>query len=101
MNKYYRVTYDGKGIYNELKNNVGIDTWKKLLSLSELTWLPKPPSYAENNKSYFTEKGYKKFTENVLPIIKEYLSVDKITITSYSEVENIIYEDEYQVVTTV
>lgn len=96
---FYRVTYENKGIYNELKNMVDINTWKELLESNEINWLPKPPSYAENNKSYFTEKGYKKFTKNVLPIIENYLSKDKIKISSYQSLENIIYEDEYQVVT--
>lgn len=97
--KYYRITYNEKGIYNELKKMVDINTWKALLASNEINWLPKPPSYAENNKSYFTEKGYKKFIQNVLPIMEKYLSKDKIKISSSQSLENIIYEDEYQVVT--
>lgn len=97
--KYYRITYNEKGIYNELKKMVDINTWKALLASNEINWLPKPPSYAENNKSYFTEKGYKKFIQNVLPIMEKYLSKDKIKISSSKSLENIIYEDEYQVVT--
>lgn len=98
MTKYYRITYNNKGIYNELKNNVNLDTWNSILSSDKIKWLPKPPSYAENNKSFFTEKGYKKFIENVLPLIEKYLNNDNITISSYSKVDNIIYEDEYQVI---
>lgn len=57
MKSYYRVTYLGKGIYNELKNNVSKEIWQSFLSSPKINWLQKPPSYAENNKSYFTEKG--------------------------------------------
>ncbi len=99
MNKeYFRVTYENKGIYNELKNKVDRNTWESILSKKEINWLPKPPSYAENNKSYFTKKGYDKFNQDVLPIIEKYIDKDKIDVKIYSKIHNIIYEDEFQVV---
>ncbi len=95
---FYRVTYNNKGIYNELKKMVGKDVWLELLNKQEFTWLPKPPSYASNNRSYFTEKGYEYFRDKTLPIINKYLDKDLIKIKVYMEVNNIIYKDEYQVV---
>ena len=95
---FYRVTYNKKGIYNELKIRVGKDIWQELLGKEEFTWLPKPPSYASNNKSYFTEKGYEYFKNRTLPIMNKYLDKDKIDIKVYKEVNNIIYKDDYQVV---
>ena len=89
---FYRVTYNNKGIYNELKKMVGKDVWLELLNKQEFTWLPKPPSYASNNRSYFTEKGYEYFRDKTLPIINKYLDKDLIKIKVYMEV------NEYQVV---
>lgn len=99
METFYRVTYKGNGIYNELKKQVSKDTWLNLLSLKELTWLPKPPNYSLENKSYFTKKGFSLFQEKTLPIILKYLAKDKIKIETFSTLENIIYSDPYQVVT--
>ncbi len=98
MEKLYRITYNNEGIYNALKNKIDLDTWKDLLRTNNFNWLPKPPSYAINNKSYFKEKGYLKFKEDVLPIIIKYLDKDKIIIKEYNKVKNVIYEDEFQIV---
>ena len=95
---FYRVTYNDKGIYNELKKLVGKDIWLELLNKEEFTWLPKPLSYASYNRSYFTEKGYEYFRNKTLPLINEYIDKDKIKIKVYNEVNNIIYKDDYQVV---
>lgn len=96
--KFYRITYEGEGIYDALKNHVDFDTWKKLLSLKEFSWLPKPPSYCSNYLSLFTELGYQKFLEFVFPVLCKYLNQEKITTHVYKEINNIIYIDLYQVV---
>ena len=98
MEKLYRVTYNDKGIYNELKRIVGKDTWLSLLSLKAFTWLPKPPSYSIENRSYFTKKGFEKFTKETLPIMYKYLDRKKIKIETFNNIQNIMYEDEYQVI---
>ena len=71
---FYRVTYYNKGIYNELKKIVGKEIWLELLKKEEFTWLPKPPSYARNNKSYFTEEGFMVFKGKTLPLISNNLT---------------------------
>ena len=73
MDTLYRITYNNKGIYNELKRIVGPKIWLKLLSLKEFNWLPKPPTYSAQNKSYFTKKGYEIFKQKTLPIMYKYL----------------------------
>ena len=98
MNQLYRVTYNEKGIYNELKNTVDRDTWQYILASNKINWLPKPPTYASNNKSFFTQKGYEKFIKDVLPLICNYFDKNKIKIEKFNNVENIIYQDEYQIV---
>jgi len=100
QNVYYRITYNGEGIYNALKNIVDIDTWKDLLSNKNINWLPKPPEYSSKNTSYFTKKGYRFFQQKTLPIILKYLDKENIQINNYNEIcNNILYIDEYQIVT--
>lgn len=71
-NVYYRVTYNKEGIYNALRKSISFEEWKKILQNEHVSWLPKPPSYSTLNVSYFTEKGYERFNEKVLPIISKY-----------------------------
>ncbi len=100
MKALYRVTYNNKGIYNELKKIVGKDVWLSLLSLKEFNWLPKPPTYSTENKSYFTKKGFERFKKETLPVIYKYLDKRNVKFETFDKVENIIYSDEYQVVET-
>lgn len=96
---YYRITYKGKGIYEALKEIVGIDIWKKFLNDENIKWLPKPPSYKNNNISYFTKKGCEIFKEKTLPLFCNYLENDKILIETKEKLNNnILYSDEYQIV---
>ena len=96
--KYYRITYNGEGIYNALKKRISLEQWQELLKSEKIKWLPKPPRYAESKKSYFTKKGYDKFKELVLPIIYEYLDNKNVQIEKVENISNVIYEDEFQVV---
>ena len=98
-NEYYRVTYNGEGIYNALKKIVGYSKWKNLLNSKQINWLPKPPEYSSKNISYFTKKGYELFKQETLPVIMKYLDVENIEINKYNEIRNnILYTDEYQIV---
>lgn len=104
MNKgqvFYRVTYDEKGIYEALKNEITIEEWKKLIASDKFNWLPKPTIYNDNNRSYFTKMGYEKFKEETLPIIGNYLSRDKIKIEESDNVKKIIYSDQYQIISII
>jgi hypothetical protein len=95
---FYRVTYNNEGIYNALKKSVSLDVWKQLLLSDNINWLPKPPTYCANNKSYFTKLGYEKFKKEALPLICKYLDKNKIKFEeSYIE-DTIIYKDKYQVI---
>lgn len=96
---FYRVTYNDEGIYNALKKTVSIDVWKEILSSKQINWLPKPPYYNSENKSYFTEKGYEKFENDTLPLVCKYLKKENIKVTIYKDiVGDILYKDDYQIV---
>lgn len=98
MDVLYRVTYNKEGVYNELKKTVSKDIWIYLLSLKEFAWLPKPPTYVQGYKSYFTQKGYERFKKDTLPIINNYLDKSNIKVETFEDVDNIIYSDKYQIV---
>lgn len=100
--KYYRITYNGEGIYNALKNNVSPVIWQEILSNDDISWLPKPPTYSSKNISYFTEKGYDEFSNRVMPIISNYLKKENIKVDTFDKISNpILYSDEYQIVVVV
>ena len=98
VNTFYRVTYEGIGIYEALKNNVSSETWQSLLTSDAFTWLPKPPEYLSEYSSFFTELGMEKFKELVLPICEKYLNRSRIAIQEVQDIQNIVYSDDYQVI---
>ena len=96
---YYRITYEDIGIYEALRNNVTDEEWKSILNSDRIKWLPKPPNYEFNNRSYFTKLGYDTFTKKALPLMKKYLDPKKIKVESFNTLDgDIVYNDEYQVV---
>lgn len=97
---YYRVTYEGEGIYEAVRKRVGMETWKMLLKNANISWLPKPPEYYSGYMSYFTEHGYEIFQKTSLPILSSYLTKSKIKVEKTDKPGYIMYQDEYQVVTT-
>lgn len=99
--KLYRVTYKGEGIYEALRKKITIEEWKELLNSNKFNWLPKPKLYNSNNRSYFTEKGYKKFMDEAYQIMTKHLSESNIMIEEFYNIDNIIYEDEYQIISVI
>lgn len=102
--KGYRLTCNGIGIYEALKKEMfnkthTPDAWIEFKNSPECNWLPLPPTYGDNNASYFTEVGYNKFMELTMPIVNEYISSEDIE-TEVSDIPSnaIVYKDEYQFV---
>lgn len=94
----YRVTYNGEGIYQALRQTVGPIEWKRILSSKEINWLPKPPNYTDGYRSFFTQKGYDIFMKKSYPFICRYLDWHNIKIEHNRVEGKVIYRDEYQVV---
>lgn len=95
---YFRVTYDGIGIYEAMKQHMSAEQWKKLLKSDKFTWLPKPKEYPSDCKSYFTKYGMDKFNELVMPVATGCLG-NNIKVEKFSDVGDIVYRDQYQVIT--
>lgn len=96
---YYRITYEDVGIYEALELNLPKSTFQKILKNKDISWLPKTPNYASYAASYFTPLGYKLFNEKSLPLIAKYLDSDLIKVINVIKLNNIIYQDEYQIIT--
>lgn len=98
-NNYYRVTYEDVGIYEALELNLPKDVYKDLLKNKDISWLPKTNNYKKYKASYFTNLGFSLFNTKSLPLIEEYLEKDLIKIQTVDKLDNIIYEDKYQILT--
>ena len=98
--KYIRITYNGNGIYQEFKENVSFNVWKEFKNSNATKWLPIPPIYEGNYKSYFTIKGYKMFMKETYPFIIKYLDKNKIKVEEihFNDSPNVVYKDEFQIV---
>ena len=96
MNKpYWRVSYNGIGIYESLKKEIWKkyenpkQEWEVLKDSVHFTWLNTPPFYNDNCYSYFTELGYKLFIKNTFPILVKYLDEN----TWYRDCSNVNYSE--------
>lgn len=104
---YWRVSYNGIGIYEALKkqlwtiNKFPRDEWNAIKNSKAFTWLKTPPMYSNNSYSYFTELGYTLFMEKTFPIIINYLDKENIMIEKFILDDlniKIVYRDEHQIV---
>lgn len=97
---YIHIEYEGTGVYQALKKSMPLKEWKKLLADEDINWLPKPPDYSYECKSYFTIEGYREFKKRVLPIVKQHLDEKKLSEEYVAKLpkDDIVYSDEFQVV---
>lgn len=107
MNKYFRFSYNGIGIYEALKKKIWNsqdnpkEEWEQLKISEAFTWLKVPSSYPENSYSYFTEEGYMLFIKKSYPVFSKYLDKDKIVMEEYifdDDKLDVVYQDEHQIV---
>lgn len=95
--KVYRVTVKEIGVYEYYRTNVDFETWKKFLKSDAAKWLPKPPYYSGENRSYFTQKGFEMFSVLTMPTFN---TLGKLDITTLDVQDDaIVYQDPYQIVT--
>ena len=97
---YYRITYNGNGIFEELKKELGY-RWKYVRTSDVCNWLPRPSEYNKNYKSYFTKDGYRMFRVRSLEYCKKILNPSKIEIEKIKPEDlkgEIVYYDDYQIV---
>ena len=100
---FYRVSYDGIGIYEAYKNAVTPTKWHEFINSQNAKWLPKPSvkNYKDSCASYFTETGYNTFSAKVLPLFMVALDSKKINIEKIKDINlryKVVYEDTMQIV---
>lgn len=98
--KFYRVYYNGIGIYEALRKKVGWD-WKTVKQDPDINWLPTPEvkEYKDNYRSFFTTLGYKTFQAKTMKVIDKYLDPEKVEVREYNDLQGkLMYQDQYQVV---
>ena len=97
---YYRVTFNGVGIYEAYKSMVSEDTWRRFKASSACSWLPAPMSYGFGYKSYFTKQGIDNFkTFTLLKIAKTIpLNMIKIEEVVIRKSRSIVYQDTFQII---
>lgn len=109
----FRITANGKGIYEALKSKLSKEDWEKFINNKSINgWLKDPgkEAYDTTNKafkykkieSYFTRDGFKIFKEKVLPEISKYINKKDIKVKTYNrsnleKIGNSVYTDKYQV----
>ena len=101
---FFRVTYNGIGIYEAYKQNVSFEDWKKFLNSKSANWLPKPEVYNNYNSlySYFTKAGINLFMKNTYNTFKKVLDENNINIQEvFIDKKYIVYRDKYQIVSTI
>lgn len=107
MSRYFRLSYNGIGIYEALKkelwnkSNNPKEEWEKLKRSNSFTWLKIPTIYPKNSSSYFNLDGFNVFMERTYPIFVKYLNVNNIVIEEFDFEDDkldIVYQDEYQIV---
>lgn len=96
-NCLYRITSNGKGIYEAIKDQMGQDEWHDFLNSNITNWLPNPGDNLYKNYdciTFFTEEGFTKFRKTVIPLIERILPID-IDIVRDTDI-NMLYSDRYQ-----
>ena len=94
---YYRVTHRNKGIFDCLRLYLTKENWEKFHKSKYANWLPiiDKEVYDGKVKTYFTEKGYRKFNE--YRKYYEYLLGD-LKVEVIEKAGDVKYEDEWQIV---
>ena len=98
---FYRVVYEGVGIYQAMKEHSSKQQWEEFLSTDAARWLPKPDcDYRPTYESYFTSLGYKTFMEKTESYLKKVLDPNKIRVQNYGNIDlsACVYQDPFQIV---
>ncbi|MBP7134093.1 hypothetical protein KBA73_02650 [Patescibacteria group bacterium] len=94
--KLYRYTANGEGIWSAgkrlLPEELVDEAWENR------KWMPKPQLPDGEYRFFLTEKGRKKYEETLLNTHKKYLSNIQLEEVDQSNVGEVVYEDEWQVV---
>ncbi|MBI3632249.1 MAG: hypothetical protein HY225_02275 [Candidatus Vogelbacteria bacterium] len=96
-NFLYRYTSNGEGIWSAgkrfLPEELISEAWE------QRKWMPKPKLPEGEYQFFLTEKGKQKYDETLLNVHKKYLTDIKFEKIESLTIGDIVYQDEWQVVT--
>ncbi len=92
----FRYTSDGEGIWSAGKRLLPENLVNEAYEARK--WMPKPQLPGGDYRFYLTKKGKEQYEKTLLKVHQKYLSNIKVEEIDPSIIENIIYEDEWQVV---
>ena len=92
----YRFTTNGEGVFSAGKRLLPDELIDEVVERKK--WLIKPKLKEGDYRFYLTEEGKDMYKKTLLLSHKKYLPNIKLEKITYSNLENIIYEDKYQVV---
>ena len=95
-NKLYRYALNGEGIFSAGKRLLPKELVEEIDKIRGS--MPNPNLPKGNYRFYLTEKGKKIYLKNYYPIHKKYLAEIKCESIEKNKLNEIIYEDEYQIV---
>lgn len=96
MQKLYRYTSNGEGIWSAGKRLLPTDLIDE--AFEQRKWMPRPELPNGNYRFLLTEKGKEQYKKTLLKVHKKYLPNIKCEEINHSDIDAIVYEDEWQVV---
>lgn len=94
--KLYRFTTNGRGVWSEGKRLLPTDLIEEVNTNRK--WLKKPDLPEGDYIFYLNERGKEKYLASLYKTHQKYLKDITETLTSLSDKETVVYEDEHQVV---
>lgn len=94
--KLYRYTVNGEGLFSVAKRLLPEELMPEINKIKGS--IPNPDLPKGNYRFYLKEKGKEVYLKNYNPIHKKYLKDIKMETFDREEIDNVIYEDDFQVV---
>lgn len=95
---FYRFILDGKGIYEMVDKFCPKDDPRRQFK-PDGSWLAKKGNDFPGAISFWTEQGLRKYISSGLMTWHLHVVEGKVTVLVIDKPENILYEDEYQIIT--
>ena len=94
--KLYRFTTNGEGVFSAGKRLLPEELVEEVLENKK--WLLKPTLPEGDYRFYLTEKGKEVYEKTLFLSHKKYLENIKMENYNKAKLNDVVYEDEYQVV---
>ncbi len=97
LEKFYRVTVDGLGIYEAVDRDCSKDDPRRA-DKPDGSWLPKKGVDFPGAISYWSKFGFDRYRESGLMDWHASVVKGEVEVTEISRPSQVLYEDEYQII---